>query len=255
MVGMVAMAIVGAIGSARRQRARDAALQSWAGQRGFRFRRETSASLDVTYPQFACLRVGDRRRTERLLEGEADGRRVRCFDHHYRTQRQVTERVGGGRGRPGRTRTRTVYTQHRFSAVVVEVDFPLGRLLLRREGVADRVSSFFGRNDLDFESAAFSRRYHVSADEPKWAYDVLDVRTMERLMQLPDVTLEMEASALLVLRERTIMNPAQYEEALAAADALLDGVPGFRKPAGFSASADSSASPSRPPSPSPSSFS
>lgn len=237
MIAMVAMAIVGGAMSRRRQRERDEALAGWAQGRRLGFRREASASLDARYPQFACLQVGDRRRTKRLMEGEADGRRVRCFDHHYRTKRTVTEHSGGGRGQPRSTRTRTVYEHHRFSAVVVETDFPLPRLLVRPEGMADRVSSFFGRNDLDFESAAFSRRYHVSADEPKWAYDVLDARTLQRLMDLPDHTLEMGGSALLVLRRQATLGPSGFDDALAAADALLDGVPGFRKPAAFSSPA------------------
>lgn len=224
-VGLIARGVF----TRRRRAARDAALAAWAQGRGLQFRREASASMDARHPAFSCLRVGDRRKSTHLAEGTADGRPVRCFDHHFRTKRKVTEPMRDSNGRMRGTRTRTVSTHHRFSAVIVDAPFPLDRLLIRPEGFTDRVASFFGNNDLDFESAAFSQRFHVSADEARYAYDVLQPITMQRLLDGPDYTVEFSNNAVLVLRERATMDPPQFEGALAAADAVLDGIPAFRR--------------------------
>ena len=53
------------------------------------------------------------------------------------------------------------------------------------------MGEFFGHDDINFESSEFSRRFHVSASDRKWAYDVITQRTMDYLLELPPVTIEL----------------------------------------------------------------
>ena len=52
---------------------------------------------------------------------------------------------------------------HVFSAVILDSDVVLQPLFIRPEGFFDKISEFFGADDIDFESAEFSRRFYVKA--------------------------------------------------------------------------------------------
>ena len=41
---------------------------------------------------------------------------------------------------------------------------------------------FFGHDDIDFESAEFSRNFYVKSSDRKWAFDILHARAMEFLL-------------------------------------------------------------------------
>ncbi|MEO1496941.1 MAG: hypothetical protein AAFV43_07295 [Planctomycetota bacterium] len=75
-------------------------------------------------------------------------------------------------------------TQHyNLSYLAVRVGLPgTPRVTLRREGFFDTVSAAFGFNDIDFESAEFSRKFHVSSSDKRFAYDLLHPRAIELLL-------------------------------------------------------------------------
>ncbi len=78
---------------------------------------------------------------------------------------------------------------HRHAVVIVETGLPVIPLEIRREHLLDKVGEFLGHDDIDFESAEFSRTFHVTAADRKWAYDVIHTRTMEYLLQAPPFTI------------------------------------------------------------------
>ena len=101
------------------------------------------------------------------MKGERDGRDVTAFDYHYVT---------------GHGKSRKV---HNFSALIIQSPLPLKPLFLRPENIFDKVTDFFGYDDIDFESAEFSRQFYVKAPEKRWAYDILHQRMMEYLLENP----------------------------------------------------------------------
>jgi hypothetical protein len=70
-----------------------------------------------------------------------------------------------------------------FGFVAIELPVPMpGRLLLRRETLSDRLADIGESNDIDFASAAFSKRFFVAASERKFANDFFDPRMIDFLL-------------------------------------------------------------------------
>lgn len=80
--------------------------------------------------------------------------------------------------------------------------------------------------DIGFESAEFSKRYHVSATERRWAYDVITPRTMELLLAQDQCTLEMDSQHLMI----PLTGKCERESilsGLALGTAFLDKIPDY----------------------------
>lgn len=226
IVGFIALIILGAVfGSAQTKRRREA-LQHWATSLGLSFDERKNSRFDQRFSEFKCFQQGKNRYAHNVSFGNFEGRAVYAFDYHYETESTRTVTSTDAKGRTS-TRTETVTHNHDFSAVILEPNLPLKPLLIRPEGFGDRVASFFGKNDLDFESAAFSRRYHVSADDRRWAYDVLHARTIDFLLTMPEHTIEFAPARVLVLRGRRRLDAEQFHTALHLIDGVLDALPDY----------------------------
>lgn len=106
------------------------------------------------------------------------GRPAEAFTFHYQT--------GSGKN-----------TQHWFFGVVVlalERSFP--ELTIQPENFFDKLAAAFGFDDIDFESAEFSRRFAVRSRDKKFAYDVCHPRAMEFLLAHRGPALEVEGDRL-----------------------------------------------------------
>ncbi len=88
------------------------------------------------------------------------------------------------------------------------------------------MGEFLGADDIDFESAEFSRRFYVKANDRKWAYDVIHTRTMDFLMNAPKATIEFGMGEIAVYRTGR-SRTAGYEQALATAAGLYELIPDF----------------------------
>lgn len=70
-----------------------------------------------------------------------------------------------------------------LSYLVVEPPYVVvPSLVLRGEWFGDRVAATLGFDDIDFESEAFSRRFHVTSSKKDFAYAVIHPRMMEFLL-------------------------------------------------------------------------
>ena len=86
---------------------------------------------------------------------------------------RITRSTGKG------TSTRT----YRFSYLIIHLPYrSVPDLLIRREGLFDKLAGVLGFDDIDFESAEFSRKFHVKGADKRFAYDVVHPRMMEFLM-------------------------------------------------------------------------
>ncbi len=177
----IALGVVGA----RQRAARKAALAAWAAARSLRFRDARDSLFDEHFSNFNCLRQGDDRYAYNIIEGNLDGRALLAFDYHYSTHSSDSK---------GRRRTH----HHHFSAVILQPAHPLRTLHIRPENIFDKIGEFFGANDIDFESAEFSRRFCVKADDRKWAYDVLHARAIEFIMSRPSANIQFDDSAAIL---------------------------------------------------------
>jgi len=222
-VGLVALGIVTAGGSRRRRKA----LAAWAQGIGLAFAPEHDRGMAARLPGFAVFHQGQNAYAYNVVSGVFEGRELVAFDYHYETQHTVTLRKKDIHGRM-RTHTETRTTHHHFSAVLMRPELLLKPLLIRPEGLFDKVADFFGKGDLDFESAEFSRRYHVSAPDRRWAYDVLHARAIDFLLDQPRLVVEMDPDHILVMRPGpTTMSAETFDAAVRTADGVLDLLPEY----------------------------
>ena len=188
-------------------------LAAWAGRCGLEFHPEKHYGWDDIYSEFDCLCEGDNRYAQNVSTGPWKGRRSIFFDYHYETHSTDSK---------GQTTTH----HHHFSAVIVESTIPLRPLFIRPEGFFDKITQFFGYDDIDFESAEFSRKFYVKSPDRKWAYDVIHARTMEFLLQMPPVTMKFDRGNVIAYQSSRF-SPGKFECAADVVCGILDRLPEY----------------------------
>lgn len=205
----IVLAIVGALSASKRRRQ----LSEWAASRGLRYSDRTDRGIDDKFPGFACLHQGSNRYAYNIIDGDWSGRPFLAFDYHYQTTSSDHD---------GKTTTHN----HHFSAVILESAVPLKPLSIRPEGFFDKLAEFVGFDDIDFESAEFSRKFYVKSPDRKWAFDVIHQRTMEFLLSQPRFTIEMGGSHV-IAQDGSTFGPAKFESAVAVIQGILDRLPNY----------------------------
>lgn len=120
---------------------------------------------------------------------------------------QYTTTSGSGKDRRRRT--------YNFSYLIVHPPWDTSSLLIRPEGVWDKIKGAVGFDDIDFESDEFSRKFYVQSSDRKFAYDVLHPRMMEFLLENPTATINIEHGALCMSTGLGCWTPDRFESAIA----------------------------------------
>jgi hypothetical protein len=180
VVGLIiALAIFGAI-AARKRREEMAQL---ALRLGLAYRADKDYSLAEQFSFLDKLAQGSNRYAFNILSGRYQGREVLVFDYHYETH---------SRDSKGRRQTH----HHYFSFFILLLPQHFPEVLITREGWLSKVAQAFGYDDIDFESAEFSRAFCVRSPNKKFAYDVCHGQMMEYLLANRDLSVEIEGRAL-----------------------------------------------------------
>jgi hypothetical protein len=179
----VVIAVVAIVMAIMKGRARREAMAGLAAELGLTYYRDDPWDIPERYSQFDLFQEGHSQKASNVLAGRADGRAVIACDYQYST--------GSGKDE----------TTHYCQAAILELPILAARLSLRRETVLDRVASWVGYDDINFESAEFSRRYYVKCEEPKFAYDIFHARLIEYLLACGDAPAMEMKGPLLVLSE------------------------------------------------------
>lgn len=209
IIVFVVLAVLGA-----KQRAeRLAALRAFADTHEMRFTEQSDYSFDDRFPAFSELQSGDDRYAYNLMYGQWGELGFTGFDYHYETESTDSD---------GKTDT----TSHYFSGVVLELPYHFKNLSIRPEGFFDKVSEFFGSDDIDFESAEFSRKFYVKAQEKKWAYDVIHARTMEFLLGRPGFKIQFVGRDVLVTGSG-VFDPPEFGQAADVVHGIINLLPDY----------------------------
>lgn len=184
-------------------------LQAWAAKHGMVFSKRKDKSIDDRYPNFKCFRQGHSRYGNNFIQGQYKNLQFLGFDYHYTT--------GSGKNE----------SHHSFSAVILTLAVPMKPLSIRPEGFFDKVTEFFGYDDIDFESAEFSRKFYVRAPEKRWAYDVLHTRMMDYLLSVPPHEIQFDGVWALVRRGSRTFKPADYEQAADIVCEIMNQLPDY----------------------------
>jgi hypothetical protein len=191
----------------RQNQARLAALSGLAASLGWRFLGDAKdRNFDERHPQFSRFRRGDDRYAHNRLRGtipafDAD-LAAEAGDYHY------TETSGSGKNRST--------TTYHFSYLVVTLPFGafLPDLAVRRENLLDKLAGAIGFEDIDFESAEFSRRYHVSSRDRRFTHSLIDPRMIEFLLIGQPRAFELGKGVLLLTSGSTRWDAVEVDAAI-----------------------------------------
>lgn len=201
VIVLIAVVIIGGIvlnHLAARQRRE--ALAALAAKLGLTFRPDEDPGLAEQLDFLRKLDLGSHRYAYNLLRGRHRGHEVMLFDFHYQTT--------SGAGKSQRT-------QHfRFSVLTLVLPRTFPELIVTPEGLLSKIAQAIGFDDIDLESAEFSRTFCVRSRDRKFAYDVCHPRMMEYLLAHRDLELEIDGN-LLALVFDDCLEPAELETRLA----------------------------------------
>lgn len=183
IIPVLAIIIVAVIFGAKAARKRREELASLAGRLGLSYQAENDRSLAGRFGFLNALAQGSNRYAFNILSGSYQGHEVIVFDYHYETH--STDSKGNRQ------------TQHHyFSFFILMLPHSFPELRITREGLLSKIAQVFGFDDIDLESAEFSRTFCVRSKNKKFAYDVCHAQMMEYLLANRDLSLEIEDRAL-----------------------------------------------------------
>lgn len=183
-------------------------LSAWAQSRGLQFTDEKFYDLDDRFAAFSCLSQGSDRYAYNIITGSLAERDFLGFDYHYTT----------GSGKDQQT--------HTFSAIIVQSPIALKPLFIRAENFLDKIAEFAGFNDIDFESAEFSRKFYVKSPDKKWAYDVIHPQMMEFLLASPIFTIQFDSVYIMATRDTTF-GAEDFEAACGVVEGMIGRFPEY----------------------------
>jgi hypothetical protein len=213
---VIVLVVVAIIHSRRKAKERREAMAAWAAKRRLYFHADKVQGFDREYPLFGCLRRGSNRYALNIIGGKLEGYEMKLFDYHYETTSTDSE---------GNTTTHT----HLFSGVIVEPPFATRQIVIRPEGVFDKVKAAFGWDDINFESAEFSRRYYVACEDKRWAYDVIHGKIMDLLLKARKYTIEGDGQAMMIRMGESRFDLAGFERAFGVLAKILREIPEHAK--------------------------
>lgn len=163
---------------------------------------ERDYALGSRYQFLNQLNRGSNKYASHVLTGKVEGFDVVAFDYHY--EMHSTDSKGH----------RTTH-HHHLSVFATPLPLPLPEVTIRPEGMLSKIAQAFGYDDIDFESAEFSRSYCVRARDKRFAYDVCHPLAMEFLLEQPEQDFEIEGTTLASVKDHSL-GPSDVE-------------PGFRR--------------------------
>jgi hypothetical protein len=195
--GVIAVIAIVAILSYLSAQKRRQAMMALAARLGLRFDPQKDWDLAKRYSFLNKLRAGSNRYAFDTLWGNYQGRDVVVFDFHYETHSSDSK---------GHDQTH----HHYLSCFVLHLPRAFPELVIGREGLLSKIAQAFGYDDIDFESAEFSRRFCVRSPDKKFAYDFCNARMMEYLLANDDLTIEGDQDVLAITFDSRL-DPARIE--------------------------------------------
>ena len=204
----IALAVALIVFGILKARQRREAMTRLAADLGFEYYPDDPWNLEDKYAMFELFGRGHSRGASNVICGEIDGRAVVAFDYRYTT--------GSGKNQ----------STHSYQAVVMGLPIVAAGLRMRSESLFDRVASWVGYEDIDFESDEFSRRYHVACDDRRFAYDILHARLIDYLLGCGSVpNLEMQGPLMVLFESQG--DAANVRRLLAIGREIVASIPDY----------------------------
>jgi hypothetical protein len=138
-------------------------------------------AIACRYESFDPFGRGRARRAANVMRGRRGDVEFELFDYRFTT----------GSGKHKKT--------HRYGIAAAQVPVRVrAPLRIRPEGLFDKLASFAGFDDINFESHEFSARYHVSCDDREFAYQLIHPQAIEHLMRSPPLYWQLIGDVILI---------------------------------------------------------
>jgi hypothetical protein len=190
IVVVLVVIVISAIYGLIQARKRREGLFELAQRLGLNFSAAEDYELADRYNFLKQLAQGENRYARNVLSGIYQQNQVLAFDYHYETYSQ---------GKNGRQTH-----HHWFSFFILTLPAVFPDLTIRRENFLTRVAEVFGYQDIEFESAEFSKAFCVRSPDKKFAYDVCNAKMMEYLLANRDLSVEIENQVLALAFDRCL---------------------------------------------------
>jgi len=187
----VLLIIAGGIYSVIAARKRREELFALAARLGLSFSQGNDYELAERFSFLDKLAQGSNRYAFNVISGSYRQNEVLVFDYHYETH--STDSKGN---------RQTHHEYFSFFILLLPISFP--ELKITREGLLSKIAQALGYDDIDFESAEFSRTFCVRSKDRKFAYDVCHAQMIEYLLANRDLSLEIEGPALALAFNRRL---------------------------------------------------
>jgi hypothetical protein len=180
----------------------------FAGRHGFNFSSRDFESLPDRYGNFDLFQQGHSRHASNICHGEVKGIKVCLFDYQYTT----------GSGKNSQTHYQTV--------LIANKKILFKPLDIRPENFMDKIGAAIGFDDIDFESAEFSKKFYVKSPDKKFAYDIIHPRMMEFLLKTRNLYIEAEGCEILFHHGRRL-SISELEILLLEAEGFYNLIPDY----------------------------
>ena len=198
IVAVLIVVVIGAIYNAIAQRKRREGLFELAQRLNLNFDAGRDFGIPGRFGFLKQLAQGDDRYAANVLSGNYQQNEILAFDYHYETHSTDSK---------GHQQTQ----HHWFSFFILTLPaaaFP--DLTIRRENFLTKIAEVFGYQDIEFESAEFSKTFNVRSPDKKFAYDVCNGKMMEYLLANRDLSIEIE-NEVIALAFSTRLSVEQFE--------------------------------------------
>ena len=179
LIGAILAGIYASILAGRRRKS----LIALAGRLGLTFKSDEDHGLARQFEFINALAHGSNRYAFNVLSGKYRQSDVLIFDYRYEIE--STDSKGN-----------STTNYHYLSCLIVILPGNFPELLIYREDWRSKIAQAFGYDDIDFESAEFSRAFCVRSKDKKFAFDVCNPQMMEYLLDHRDLNLEIEHNAI-----------------------------------------------------------
>ncbi len=122
------------------------------------------------------LAQGGNRYAYNVISGKYQNYDVLAFDYHYDASTEKSQHK----------------LEHHFSVFILKLPASVPGLTVRPQNFLMKVAEKFGYQDIQFESAEFSKAFNVRCQDKKFAYDACNAKMMEYLLANRDLSIEIE---------------------------------------------------------------
>ncbi|MCX8052237.1 MAG: hypothetical protein N3B12_00370 [Armatimonadetes bacterium] len=151
-----------------------------ANRMGWHFSSGDPFDIPSAYKFFDRLNQGENHKASNVIWSSSYGLDFQAFGYDYL--------IEGSEG----------YDAHRLTAIVVQARFPFKPISIRPKRFGHRLAKMVGFQDIDFEWDEFNRAFRVTSADKEFAYEVVNQRTIDLLMQYRRWSVDVFAQYVLV---------------------------------------------------------